>query len=169
MAARERRRRTDCNIGFRNRAKQVADGDGAGLGEILTAEIGHRHTHRGGAVNQRPGDKHLFRHCSRGCLGHLRLRDLLRVCAEHVRQRQQRSRTHQGCETAGSRIHISPFRASRALCGAHRLVVPRNSRRQLISTGNYPPEIRRMSDDTLPLLTGKCACTHVMSALPSRW
>jgi len=26
-----------------------------------------------------------------------------------------------------------------------------------------------MSDDTLPLLTGKCACTHVMSALPSRW
>ena len=102
------RRRRGRHIGHRHRAKQIADGDIAGLGEVLHAEIGHRHTDCRGAVDQGSGDQHLFRHGLRTGLCHLRLRNLLRLRRHDSRQCKERCRTHQSRKAARMLIHYFP-------------------------------------------------------------
>ena len=75
--------------------------------EILRSEIGHRNAHRRGAVNQRAGDKNLFRHRGR----RWRLRRHLRIGSDCGGQCNKRRRPHQGRETRCSRIHVFPVAA----------------------------------------------------------
>ena len=116
LRVRIRRRRAWRDIGCRNRAEQIADGDIAGFGEILHAEIGHRHADGRGAVNQRSGDQHLLRHRFRSGLGHLALGNLLGLRRQHIGQRQKRYRTHQGCKARRRGIYLTPLACHTGTC-----------------------------------------------------
>ena len=115
-----RRDRAGRDIGDGNGAEQIRGGRRACCAEILDAQIRHRDTDCGGAVNQRASDQHLLGHFPWRSLRHLCLSDLLGLRRERVRNRQQGSRSHQDGEFGRCRIHESLPRCqllARICCG----------------------------------------------------